>query len=332
MKLNALAILENDSASEVFGPKAMVALANRVTLVAPRLAPPALDSTALPLETVELLFTGWGFPTLDVAILDRFPRLQAVFHAAGSVKRLVSPAFWERGIRITSAARMNAIPVAEFTFAQIIFCLKHGWQRTFEVRAGTHFRKETPLMPGAYGSTVGLISLGHTGRLVAERLRTLDVEVIGFDPYLERAEAHALGIDLCSLDDLFRRAHVVSCHTPLLPETTGMIAGRHFSAMRPGASFINTARGAVVRESEMLAVLRERPDLFAVLDVTDPEPPLPDSLVLRLPNVVVTPHIAGSLGRECQRMGQMMIDELDRYLAGVPLEGEIRPVQLPFVA
>jgi phosphoglycerate dehydrogenase-like enzyme len=89
--------------------------------------------------------------------------------------------------------------------------------------------------------------------------------------------------------------------------------------MKPGASFINTARGAVVNEADLIAVLREREDLFAVLDVTYPEPPAPDSPLFDLPNVLLTPHIAGSLNNECRRMGRTMVEELGRWLRGEPL-------------
>jgi phosphoglycerate dehydrogenase-like enzyme len=125
------------------------------------------------------------------------------------------------------------------------------------------------------------------------------------------------------LDEVFRRADVVSLQTPWLKETEGMITGQHFAAMKPGATFINTARGAVVREPEMIAVLQQRPDLFAVMDVTHPEPPAPDSPLYTLPNVVLTPHIAGAMGDECRRMGHYMVEELRRYLQGDDLEWRI---------
>ncbi len=98
-----------------------------------------------------------------------------------------------------------------------------------------------------------------------------------------------------------------------------MIRGAHFEAMKRGATFINTARGKVVAEAELIAVLRRRPDLFALLDVTQQEEPPPHSPLYALDNVLLTPHIAGSLGRECHRMGRLMAEELDRYLAGEPL-------------
>src|SRR5690606_8819626 len=115
------------------------------------------------------------------------------------------------------------------------------------------------------------------------------------------------------------RSDVVSLHSPWLPETVGMITGDHFRQMKPYASFINTARGAIIREAEMIAVLQDRPDLTALLDVTYPEPPAPGSPLYTLPNVVLTPHIAGSMDMECRRMGRYMVDELQRFLHDEPL-------------
>jgi phosphoglycerate dehydrogenase-like enzyme len=102
-----------------------------------------------------------------------------------------------------------------------------------------------------------------------------------------------------------------------------MIDGRLLAQMNPGAVFLNTARGEVVNEPEMIAVLTRRPDLHAVLDVTAPEPPVPGSPLYTLPNVVLTPHIAGSVGNECLRMGHAMVDEFERYVTGADLVWEI---------
>jgi phosphoglycerate dehydrogenase-like enzyme len=157
------------------------------------------------------------------------------------------------------------------------------------------------------------------GRLVRERLRPFDLRVVANDPFVTPEEAHVLGVDLMSLGDLFASSDVVS----LLPETEGMILGSHLASMKRNATLINTSRGAVVREAEMVEVLGERPDLWAVLDVTHPEPPEPDSRLYNRPNVVLTPHIAGSLGNECRRMGRLVVDELRRYVAGEPLKHEI---------
>jgi len=250
--------------------------------------------------------------------------------AAGRIKYLVTEAFWARGIRITSAYTANAVPVAEYALSQILFGLKTGWQHVAACRQARRFDRLP--VAGGYGSTVGIVSLGAVGRLVVERLRPFDLHVIAYDPYVASEAAAALGVALQTLEDLFGLADVVSVHTPWLKETEGLITGTHIALMKPYATFINTSRGAVVREDEMIAVLAARPDLTAVLDVTYPEPPQPDSALWELPNVLLTLHIAGSVGPECRRMGRLMVEELRRYLAGQPLRHEITPKQAAIMA
>lgn len=117
------------------------------------------------------------------------------------------------------------------------------------------------------------------------------MRVVAHDPYVTEQEASRLGVELMTLARLFREADVVSLHTPWLPGTEGLIRGSHLASIKRGAAFVNTS-GAVVMEAEMIAVLKDRPDLTAVLDVTHPEPPEPDSPLYDLPNVVLTPHPA----------------------------------------
>ena len=161
------------------------------------------------------------------------------------------------------------------------------------------------------------------GQLVCERLRPFDVQIIAYDPFIAEADAARLGVKLVTLAELFAQADVVSVHTPWLPETVGLITGALLGSMKPNSTFINTSRGAIVREDELIATLKSRPDLWAILDVTWPEPPEAGSPLYSLPNIIVTPHIAGSLAQECWRMGQYMVDELTLYLAGKPLKWEI---------
>lgn len=281
----------------------------------------------------EIILSGWGMATMDEAFLAAFPSLKAVLYGAGSIKGFVTEASWDRGIVVASAAAANAVPVCEYVVAQIVLASKQAWRLARETRA----RRAFPPMPeresaGMYRTVIGLISLGSIGRMVAERLRGHDVRVVAYDPYADPARATALGVELCSLEDVFARADVVSCHTPSLKETEGMLTGELFAAMKHGASFINTARGAVVDEAGMIAVLSARPDLHAILDVTHPEPPAPDSPLYTLPNVLLTPHIAGSKGGECRRLGRTMVDELRRYLAGEPLRHAVSRGQAALMA
>lgn len=189
-----------------------------------------------------------------------------------------------------------------------------------------------PNIRGAFGSKVGLISLSTVGRRVNELLKHFDLKVLAYDPFVSEAEAKELNVKLCSLEEIFENADVVSLHSPLLEETKGMITGEHIATMKEHAAFINTARGAIVKESEMLEVLKQRPDLTAFLDVTYPEPPNPDSDLYTLPNVALTPHIAGSEGKETGRMGTFMLEEFRRYLKGEKLNWEVTEEAYNFMA
>lgn len=321
MKPTALYILDTSSFDMIYGPDEQAAIAGRVQLLGEPLSRQKCNEYPDRLREVELIFSGWGAPLMDEKFLAAAPNLKAVFYGAGSIRGFVTDAFWKRGVVVTSAYAANAIPVAEYILATTLFSLKRGWYHARETRAQHKFVRQ--IAPGAYRSTVGLISLGQIGKLVLNRLRTFDVRQVVYSTSLTPAAAAELGVESVSLDQLFRESDVISLHTPSLPETKGMITGAHFAAMKQNATFINTARGAVVRETEMIEILTRRPDLQAVLDVTDPEPPKPESPLYTLPNVVLTPHIAGSMNNECRRMGHYMVEELGRYLAGQSLQWQI---------
>jgi phosphoglycerate dehydrogenase-like enzyme len=246
---------------------------------------------------------------------------EIIFYGAGSISGFATPEMWQRGVRVTSAAAANAESVVEFTVGQILLAGKNA---LFNERLYRTTKTHTyPHCPGNFRTTLGLISLGWIGKKVAALMRNFTHKIIAYDPYATQKDASDLGLELVSLDEIFTRAHIISCHTPLLESTRGMLQEKHFRAMMPGATFINTARGAVVNEDDLCRVLAERPDIYAVLDVTTQEPPLPQSPLWHLPNVWLTPHIAGCLYSECERMGEAMLQELQRYLNGQPLLYEL---------
>jgi len=325
--LKGLYVLNDDAFEDIYGPPERAALASLLEIYAPHQTAAALRDDSTVLREADVVLSGWGAPLMDASFLAAAPRLKAVFYGAGSVRGVVTDALWKRGIRVTSAASTNAVPVAEYTLAVILFSLKHGWRLARETRAERTFPSRAGIS-GGYGSVVGLISLGYVGRLVRERLRPFDLRVLAYDPYTTADEAALLGVELVSLQQVFRLSDVVSVHAPLLEQTVGLITGAHIAAMKPGATFINTARGALIKEKEFITVLARRPDLQAVLDVTDPEPPISRSPLYTLPNVVLTPHIAGACGRECRRLGQMIVDEVRRYLRGEVLKGEVTHEQV----
>jgi phosphoglycerate dehydrogenase-like enzyme len=330
-KPKALYILNPVFMDTVYGGGLQEQIAARVEVLGPAISGrEALNHPEL-LRQAELILSGWGAPKMDQVFLDAAPNLKAVLYGAGSIKGFVTDEFWKRGIKVTSAYAANAVPVCEYTVAQIVLCTKRVWAYAAIVRTEKRFKHDLPIT-GMYGSTVGLVSLGMIGRMVLKRLKAFDVRVIAYDPFVDGAQAEELGVEMVSLEELFERADVVSLHSPWLKETEGMITGEHIRSMKEGASLINTSRGAIIRENEMVEILQERKDLTAVLDVTHPEPPRPESPLYTLPNVVLTPHIAGSMGQECGRMGAYMLEELDRYLAGTPFRWGITKQQAQVMA
>jgi len=292
------------------------------------------DPRAQPLlDRVEVLLTGWGCPPLDAGVLARTPRLRLVAHAAGTVKNHVTPACFERSVRVVGAAAANAVPVAEYTLATILLAGKRAFtlQRRYREVRGLRFWPEEVPDPGNHRKVVGLVGASHIGRRVAQLLAPFDLEVLLADPTRSDDEIRALGAEPVELDELLRRADVVSLHAPSLPETRHLLDERRLALLRDGAVLINTARGALV---DGAALERELVSgrIEAVLDTTEPEVLPADSPLYDLPNVFLTPHIAGALARERERMVDLALDEIERFLRDEPLRHEIRQDDLPRIA
>lgn len=316
----------------VYGESRRKQLAELADLLPDVLGPDALANPTSEVEALEVIFSTWGMPALTEDQLLRLPNLKAVFYAAGSVQGFARPLL-ERGVIVTSAWAANALPVAEYTLAQILLSLKRFWAHAANSRSGGGAGGLKKLaVAGGYRSTVGLIGYGMIGRRVAELLKAFELNIIVYDPYASVDTLNQVGIESVSIEALFERSDVVSLHAPNLPATKGMLGGEHFRRMKHGSTFINTARGALVRESELIATLQARPDLWALLDVTDPEPPADGSPFYSLPNVILTPHIAGSMDRECERMADFAIAEFLAWKEGRPLKYAVSLAMLDTMA
>jgi phosphoglycerate dehydrogenase-like enzyme len=331
--LAALAMLPGVD-EQVLTPAARVELESMVELVAAN----AVDLTALPaatLDTIEVLLGGWGCTALDDALLARMPKLRLLAYAAGSVKHTVTPATWDHRIMVSSAAAANAVPVAEFTFAAIVMIAKDVFRTRDRLRETRGTVAVMGIGPsgalGTRGARVGIIGASTIGRLVIERLATLDLDVAVTDPYLDDDRAAALGVARMELDELFAWSDIVSVHAPDLPSTRHLVDADRLARLHDGAWVLNTARGALV-DTDALTRECVAGRLNAFLDTPDPEPLPADSPLYDLPNVVLTPHIAGSLGNEISRMGDLAVAEIRRFLAGEPLLHGVRVEDLDRIA
>ena len=283
---------------------------------------------------VKIIFSTWGMPSFTAdEIQNFFPSLECVFYGAGSVQSFARP-FLECGVKVFSAWAANAVPVAEMTVAQIILANKGYFltSRIYRESGNKAAKAEFKKCRGNYGETVGIIGAGMIGKLVIQMLKQYKLNVIVFDPFLPDEKALELGVEKCSLDDVFTRAFVVSNHLANNAQTVGMLNYGLFSKMRENAVFINTGRGAQVVEDDLVRILSERPDLTALLDVTYPEPPKEGHAFYTLKNCILTPHIAGSAGDEVVRMAEYMADELEAYLTGKPTRYEVNAEMLRTMA
>lgn len=296
----------------------------------------SLDSPELAkrLADVEILVTSWGVPLLTSERLARMPKLRAVFHCAGTVRSFASEELWERGILVTNGADANAIPVAEFTFASIVLAGKKAHVLANDARTHREDWKYTTMRGelGNIGRVIGVIGYSRIGRRVVQLAQQLqDVTVLVSDPHADPLAVKAAGGRLVPLEELLPASDIVTVHAPALPETRHMIGAPELRAMKDHATLINTARGSLV-DTSALEVECATGRIHALLDVTEPEPLPADSVLYDLPNVIITPHIAGSLGTETRRMSDAALDDLERYLTGQELLAQVVPEDLSLSA
>jgi phosphoglycerate dehydrogenase-like enzyme len=318
----AMVVMDRPSFEAHFDPQRLARLADLVGLGGKPWSD-ELDSASARarLAEVEVLLTSWGAPALTPERLAGAPHLRAVFHCAGSVRALVTEEVWRRGLLLTSGAEANAVPVAEFTLAMVILA---GKKAPFIAAAGG----AAPSLGGSarWGDlsnlrrTIGVVGYSRIGRLVVERLRANleGVRVLVSDPFADPAEVAATGAELVDLHAALPQVDVLTIHAPALPSTAGLVGREELALLRDHATVVNTARGSLL-DHDALADECRTGRLFAVLDVTDPEPLPADSPLRSMPTVLLTPHLAGSLGTEVHRLTDRALDDLARWCAGEPV-------------
>jgi phosphoglycerate dehydrogenase-like enzyme len=261
-----------------------------------------------------VLVTGWDTPPLTAATLDGAPRLRHVIHAGGAVEWLFPDGM--RGIAASDTGAVNAIPVAEYAMAMVILANKDAFRarELYRDRRAYIDREEEFEGSGNHTRTIGVVGASRTGRALIELLRPFaTLRVLVYDPHLSARDAHTLGVKAVTLPELMRSSDVVTLHPPVLPETIGMIDAEMLGLLPEGATLINTARGEIVDHAALERELR-RQRIKAILDVTDPEPLPASSPLYDLPNVFLTPHIAGSMGTELRRMGNEVASTLTEFV------------------
>ncbi len=318
MKPGVVFLAPKEKIDLVFGANVLDEVRKKCRIIATFLPDYSIDTIKNLIRDADIILSTWGMPRLTSELVKAASKLKIIIYGASSVKHFVHEDLFRRSIVVTSAASANGRVVAEFTVAVMTLCLKNLW---FVVgspkKIDAYFRREVPwsALGGFEGATIGIIGASAVGREVIKLLSSYPCDIMLFDPFLDEYECSALGAQKVTLENLFSNADIVSLHAPLLEELRHMVNEQLLRRMKDGSWFINTARGALVDEIALIREL-ESGRINAVLDVTDPEPPSPASRLYTLPNVVVTPHIAGAIGSDCKRMGDLCLRELNRYLCG----------------
>jgi D-3-phosphoglycerate dehydrogenase len=235
------------------------------------------------------------------ASLAQATRLKAIGRAGVGVDTIDVDAATERGIPVLTAPAGNSISAAELTMALLLAVARKVPAADRSMKAGEWDRKSFNGFE-LYGKTLGLVGAGRIGGQVAKRARAFGMDVIVFDPWLDRERARELDVQLCELDDVISRADVLSVHVPLTDGTRNLIAAAQLARMKKGALLLNVARGGVVDEGALLEALLSGQLAGAGLDVYEQEPLAKDSPLRALPNVVMTPHLGASTAEAQQNV------------------------------
>lgn len=266
------------------------------------------------LSGADACITSWEVAPLSADIVSSAASLKAVVHMGGSVKRLVSDELFEKGVRVFGASPVLAETVAETALGFMIIGMKKGWEIAAAVRDGGW--REYPCWPPRElrGKTVGIIGASQVGRHVIKLLKLFKVEILVYDPFLSKEDEKLLNVRSVKLSELAAESDVISLHAPVNANTKQILNSDIFKVMKDNALIVNTARGALIDEPALIKELSSG-RFYAVLDVSDPEPPVMDSPLRKLSNVTLFPHFAGCID-DCSDMSLRAAEELRRYFSG----------------
>jgi len=218
--------------------------------------------------------------------------LKVVGRAGAGVDNVDIPAASKRGIAVENTPGGNTVTTGEHTFALICSLARNIPQGTASTKAGNWDRKliGVELM----GKTLGVVGIGRVGSVVVKRAQGFQMHCIAFDPFISADKAAELGVELVTLEDLYKRADFISVHSPLTPETKHMIAAKQFAMMKQGVRIVNCARGGIIKEDDLADAIKSGHVAGAALDVFEVEPPTADNPLVQLPQVICTPHLGAS--------------------------------------
>ncbi len=264
------------------------------------------------------------------AVLDACPRLRIIGCTRGGAVNVNLAAASARGLPVVNTPGRNAQSVIEFTLGLILAEVRGIARAHASLRAGVwegSLYRYDRTGPTLRGQTIGLVGLGAIAQGLVPYLKPFGMRILAFDPYVADERLRALGVERVDLETLLRTSDIVSIHARVTPETRGLIGARELALMKPTAYLINTARGALLDYEALYDALAHRRLAGAGLDTFAPEPPPADAPLLRLPNVTLTPHIAGASHDSAEQGPEQVAEDFANFFAGRPLLRCLNPVR-----
>ena len=265
---------------------------------------------------------------VNAALIDAAQNLKVIGRAGVGLNNVDVVAATRAGILVTSTPDQNAISVAELAIGLILSLARMIPAADADTKQG-NWNRLLFLGTELYGKTIGIIGAGKIGYLTARRAQAFGMKVLAYDPFVSKDSIllSELSAELVSLEDLLSRSDVVSCHLPATPETEGLLNAGCFARMKTTATFINTSRGEVVVEADLLSALKSGSIAGAALDVRATEPPRRGELE-DLPNLILMPHVAAFTHEAQERVTNAICEDVCRVLDGKPAMNAVNAIRI----
>lgn len=254
-------------------------------------------------------------------LMEKMPQLKIVARAGVGVDNIDIDAATKRGIIVVNAPDGNTISAAEHTFAMMAALMRkipqaHHSTKNLEWKRSAFVGKEL------YGKTLGIVGLGRIGSELAKRAKAFEMNIVVYDPFLTNERAQKLRVKNCSLDEVLEQSDIISVHTPLTPETKGLIGEEALKKTKKGVYFVNCARGGIIDEQALAVYIGNGHVAGAAIDVFEKEPPGEHPL-FKFDNVIVTPHLGASTEEAQLNVAYQVAKEVRTYFEGKPVSNSI---------
>lgn len=253
--------------------------------------------------------------TVTPDVVDRAEKLRVIGRAGIGVDNVDVGAASKRGIVVMNTPGGNNVTTAEHAISMMLACARLIPQAHGSLKAG-EWKRGSFLGTEICDKTLGVVGLGNIGSIVADRARGLRMKVVGYDPFVTEDAAARLGLELVTLEELYARADFITVHTPLTPETRGLISTEQFAQMKTGVRIVNCARGGIVDETALAAAIEDGKVAGAALDVFADEPPAADNPLLAMDSVIATPHLGASTGEAQLNVAIAVAEQVRDFLTG----------------